>query len=50
VAQKLAEFQRDPKAWVDANLNPRDYQATNLGGDYETRATMDWSKWVPAEQ
>jgi hypothetical protein len=50
VAQKLAEFQRDPKAWVDANLNPRDYKATNLGGDYETRATMDWSKWVPAEQ
>jgi hypothetical protein len=50
VAQKLAEFQRDPKAWVDANLNPRDYRATKLGGDHETRATLDWSKWVPAEK
>ena len=50
VAQKLAEFQRDPKAWVDANLNPRDYKPTPLGGDYESRATLDWSKWLPAEK
>jgi len=40
VAQKLAEFQRDPKAWLVANLNPR---------DYETETTIDWSKWVPRQ-
>ena len=40
VAQKLAEFQRDPKAWVGKNLNPL---------DYETRTTIDWSKWVPRQ-
>ena len=50
VAQKLAEFQRDPKAWVDANFNPRDYKPTPLGGDYESRATLDWSTWLPAEK
>jgi hypothetical protein len=50
VAQKLAEFRRDRKAWVDANLNPRDYKPTPLGGDYESRATLDWSKWLPAEK
>jgi hypothetical protein len=38
VAEKLAQYQRDPKAWVGANLNPR---------DYESNATIDWSKWVP---
>ena len=37
VAQKLAEFQRDSKAWLIANFNPR---------DYETKTTIDWSKWV----
>jgi hypothetical protein len=40
VAQKLAEFQRDPKAWIGKNLNPL---------DYETRTTIDWSKWVPRQ-
>ena len=40
VAQKLAELQRDPKAWVGKNLNPL---------DYETRTTIDWSKWVPRQ-
>jgi hypothetical protein len=40
VAQKLAEFQRDPKAWVGKNLNPL---------DYETRTTIDWSKWIPRQ-
>jgi hypothetical protein len=49
VAQKLAEFQRDPKAWVEANFNPQRSPAEfkNLPG-HETRATVDWSKWVPA--
>lgn len=37
VAEKLAQYQRDPKAWVGSNLNPRDYEST---------ATIDWSKWV----
>jgi len=40
VAQKLAEFQRDPKAWVGKNLIPL---------DYETRTTIDWGKWVPRQ-
>ncbi len=40
VAQKLAEFQRDPKAWLVSNFNPH---------DYETRTTIDWSKWVPRQ-
>jgi hypothetical protein len=30
----------DPKAWVAANFNPR---------DYETKTTIDWSKWVPRQ-
>ena len=38
VTQKLAEFQRDPKAWIAANVNPR---------TYESDAAVDWSKWVP---
>jgi hypothetical protein len=40
VAQKLAEFQRDPKAWLGKNLNPL---------DYETKTAIDWSKWVPRQ-
>lgn len=40
VAQKLAELQREPKAWVSKNLNPL---------DYETRTTIDWSKWIPRQ-
>jgi hypothetical protein len=40
VAQKLAEFQSDPKAWLANNFNPR---------DYETRTTIDWSKWIPRQ-
>ena len=40
VAQKFAELQRDPKAWVSKNLNPL---------DYETKTTIDWSKWVPRQ-
>jgi len=40
VAQKLAEFQSDPGAWLGKNFNPR---------DYETRTTIDWSKWIPRQ-
>ena len=48
VAQKLTEFQRDPKAWLDANFNPQRSPADfkNLPG-HESRATVDWSKWLP---
>jgi len=38
VAKKLADFQRDPTAWLRDNLNPR---------VHETRTQIDWSKWVP---
>ena len=41
VAQKLMEFQRDSKAWLVANLNPR---------DFETKTTIDWSKWVTHQE
>ena len=49
VAQKLAEFQRDPKAWVEANFNPQRTPPVfkDLPG-HESRATVDWSQWVPA--
>jgi hypothetical protein len=40
VAQKLSEFQRDPKTWLTVNLNPL---------DYESKATMDWSRWIPRQ-
>lgn len=40
VAQKLAHFQRDPKAWLNSNFIPN---------DYETTTTIDWSKWVPRQ-
>jgi len=46
----LAEFQPDPKAWLAANLNPRDYKTTNFGGEFESRATPDWSKWRPVDK
>ena len=48
VAQKLVEFQRDPKVWITENLNPArgGTEFKNLPG-HETRATVDWSKWVP---
>ena len=47
-AQKLAEFQRDPKSWLDANFNSKRSPAEfkNLPG-HETRATVDWSQWQP---
>ena len=38
VAQKLAEFRKDPKAWLDANLSPV---------AYESKCTVDWNKYVP---
>lgn len=40
VAQKLAEFQSDPKAWLKANYVPF---------EYETKTTIDWSRWIPRQ-
>lgn len=41
VVAKLGEFRRDPRAWIAANLAPR---------SYETKASPDWSKWVPRQE
>jgi hypothetical protein len=40
VVAKLAEFRRDPRAWITTNLAPR---------SYETKASPDWSKWIPRQ-
>jgi hypothetical protein len=41
VAQKLTDFQKDPKAWLKANLNPQ---------DYATPCTLDWTKWTTHQE
>ena len=41
VAQKLAEFRKDPKAWLKTNLSPR---------TYESICTPDWTKWTTHQQ
>lgn len=38
VVQKLQEFQKDPRSWLNSNLNPL---------AYESKATIDWTKFVP---
>jgi hypothetical protein len=50
VAAKLADFQRDPKGWLDVNFNPASttFDPKALPG-HETRATVDWSIWTPAK-
>ena len=40
VVAKLDEFRRDPRAWIAANFAPR---------SYETKASPDWSKWIPRQ-
>lgn len=40
VAQKFAELQRDPKAWIKANYVPF---------EYETKTAIDWSRWIPRQ-
>ncbi len=45
VAQKLAEFQRDPKAWLAANLNPALGESTPKGYEAFSNARVDWSTW-----
>jgi len=46
VAHELAEFRRDPKAWLNANLNPRLGEHTPKGYESFFNATMDWSIWM----
>ena len=41
VVAKLAEFRKDPQAWIGVNLAPR---------SYESKAAPDWSKWVPRQE
>lgn len=50
VTQKLAEFQRDPKAWLDANLNPSLGEPHPQGYEAFSNATMDWDVWVPPKK
>ena len=46
-AEKVAAFQRDPKAWLAENFNPlRPENKVARLPAHETRATVDWSKWV----
>jgi len=47
MARKLEEFQRDPKAWLNENLNPRLGERSPKGYEAFSNATMDWDVWVP---
>ena len=49
VAQKLAEFQRDPKAWLAANLNPALGERAPKGYEAFSNATVDWNIWAPRQ-
>jgi len=46
-AQMLAEFQRNPKAWLASHLNPRLGEHTPKGYEAFFNATNDWSQWLP---
>lgn len=47
VAQRLVEFQRDPKAWLDANPNPSLGEHHPQGYEAFSDATMNWDVWIP---
>jgi hypothetical protein len=49
-AQMLAEFQRDPKTWLDSHLNPKLGEHTPKGYEVFSNATMDWSQWLPRKE
>jgi hypothetical protein len=49
-SQILAEFQRDPKAWLASHLNPQLGEHTPKGYEAFSNATNDWSQWVPLKQ
>ncbi len=46
VAEKLAEFQRDPKTWLRSNLHPDQGERVLKGYEAFSNATLDWSVWV----
>ena len=50
LSQKLAEFQRDPKAWLSSNLNPQRGEHTPKGYEAFSNATMDWNVWLPPKK
>ena len=50
VGQKLAEFQHDPRAWLNSNLNPRPGEHTPKGYEAFFNATMDWRIWTPPQK
>ena len=50
VAQRLAEFQRDPKAWLGSHLNPQLGEHTPKGYEAFFNATNDWSTWLPRKE
>jgi hypothetical protein len=41
VVQKLEQFQKDPKSWLNSNLNPI---------AYESKCNIDWNVYVPYAQ
>ncbi len=45
MAEKLAEFQRNPKAWLQANLNPGLGEHPLKGYEQFSNATVDWEVW-----
>ncbi len=49
-AQMLAEFQRDPKAWLGSHLNPQLGEHTPKGYEAFFNATNDWSNWLPRKE
>ena len=46
ITKMLESFQHDPKAWLDACLNPKLGEHTPTGYEAFFNATIDWSKWV----
>lgn len=48
-AQQLAAFQRDPSAWLQQNLNPRQGEHTPNGYEQFSNARMDWEVWQPPD-
>jgi hypothetical protein len=47
VKSDIDAFQRDPKAWLAENLNPRRGERPPKGYEQCSNATMDWIVWTP---
>jgi hypothetical protein len=48
VAQQLAALQRDPKTWLEQNLNHRLGERTPQGYEQFSNARVDWKVWRPS--